>query len=48
MGTEALVFVIVSNGSLNPKMVKKFSFKSFLDQDYIILLIQDTKGELSD
>lgn len=47
-GREALAFVTFSKGSLNSKMVKKFSLKSFLDQDYLILLVGDTKGELSD
>lgn len=44
MEREAIAFVRFSKGSLNIKMVKKFSLKSFLEH-YFIILTQDTNAE---
>lgn len=48
MWRQDLAFVTFSKGSLNQKLVKKLSLKSFLHQGYLIPLVQNTKGELSD
>lgn len=47
MERGAIAFITFSKGTLHGEVVKKFSFKSFLEQYYLVLFGQDTKGEES-
>lgn len=44
MERGAIASVTFSKGTLHREVVKKFSFKSFLEQYYLVLFGHDTKG----